>query len=474
MTRRRRCAGTLITADRSSSTRTTTGRQAETRPPPDDPAAGRRPPGPARRPGRDRAGRRGRGAPSYAEPLIAAVEPGDADGATDVRSVDAARTNSTVSERSSTRRTNTSTRRAAAGIAELDADARTWRDAVLVAMLVGVLRHGGRCWRSLMRRAVTRPLDGAGRACRRITRATSANASSRAGPRTSAPSPPTSRTCGSGSWTNSRRRGRQRRRSAARRADRRVAALQRRTRAVRLRGIPRPAGTAAQGRVVLPAAREALRRQTRRARRRVHRLRRRRRQAHAGADQRPAHLLPGRPAQRHRDRGRPRQRAGRRAGQPRRPPIEESGAEIVRPGSRCRTIDRRPDAAGDAVAEPDRQRGEVPPRRTSRRGSSSSASPDRRRRLCTGCSRCRTTGSGSPPEFVDKVFVIFQRLHGRDAYTRHGHRAGAVQEDRRIPRRRHLDRHVLHRRNPVPLHPARRRDRRHSERLRPSWKDQHA
>ncbi len=61
--------------------------------------------------------------------------------------------------------------------------------------------------------------------------------------------------------------------------------------------------------VVLPAAREALRRPTRRARHRVHRVRGRRRQTHAGPDQRPAHLLPGRPAQRRAHRGRPRRDA---------------------------------------------------------------------------------------------------------------------------------------------------------------------
>ena len=118
----------------------------------------------------------------------------------------------------------------------------------------------------------------------------------RAGRETSAPSRPTSRTCGSGSSTNSRRRGA--RANAARRAGRGAAAVQRRTRAVRLRRLPRPAGAAAQGRIVLPAAREAVRRQARRTRHRVHRVRRRRRQADAGADQRPAHVLPGRAAQR--------------------------------------------------------------------------------------------------------------------------------------------------------------------------------
>ena len=34
-----------------------------------------------------------------------------------------------------------------------------------------------------------------------------------------------------------------------------------------------------------------------------------------------------------------------------------------------------------------------------------------------GTSACRTTASASPQEFADKVFVIFQRLHVRDAYS---------------------------------------------------------
>ena len=36
--------------------------------------------------------------------------------------------------------------------------------------------------------------------------------------------------------------------------------------------------------------------------------------------------------------------------------------------------------------------------------------------MTSGRSRCPTTALALPPEFVDKVFVIFQRLHGRDAY----------------------------------------------------------
>ena len=71
--------------------------------------------------------------------------------------------------------------------------------------------------------------------------------------------------------------------------------LQRRARAVRLRRLARPAGAAAQGRELLPGAALALPRPARRARRPVHRLRGRRRAAHAGADQRAARALAGRP-----------------------------------------------------------------------------------------------------------------------------------------------------------------------------------
>ena len=126
------------------------------------------------------------------------------------------------------------------------------------------------------------------------------------------------------------------------RAGRGAAAVQRRTRAVRLRRLPRSAGAAAKGRVVLPAAREALRRQTRRARHGVHRVRRRRRQAHAGADQRPAHLLPGRSAQLDAHRGRPRRRRWTPRSATCRRRSRKPDAEIVRPAQPLPTVDGDP------------------------------------------------------------------------------------------------------------------------------------
>jgi len=68
--------------------------------------------------------------------------------------------------------------------------------------------------------------------------------------------------------------------------------------AVRLRGVARPAGAAAQGGELLPAPPTPVRRPARRARRSVHLVRRRRRAPDAAPDQRPAGVLPDRPGHR--------------------------------------------------------------------------------------------------------------------------------------------------------------------------------
>ena len=42
-------------------------------------------------------------------------------------------------------------------------------------------------------------------------------------------------------------------------------------------------------------------------------------------------------------------------------------------------------------------------------------------------------GIGIDPQYADRIFTIFQRLHLRDQYGGTGHRAGAVPQDRRLP-----------------------------------------
>ena len=58
-----------------------------------------------------------------------------------------------------------------------------------------------------------------------------------------------------------------------------------------------------------------------------------------------------------------------------------------------------------------------------------------------GASRAATTASASSRSTPTRIFVIFQRLHAAGRLRGHRHRAGDVQEDRRVPRRAHLARH---------------------------------
>ena len=184
-------------------------------------------------------------------------------------------------------------------------------------------------------------------------------------------------------------RGGARARSTSRRD--RAAPVQPRPRAVRLRRLARPAGAAAQGRQLLPAARAALRRPARRAGRPVHRVRGRRRQAHAAADQRPARLLPGRP---HDQPSSPRSTLDRRVSTPRcanlSAAIEEAGAHD-HASTAARRRGRR-DAADPALPEPDRQRDQVPRGDAARRAG---ARVHRRRARLLAVQRAPTTASAS-------------------------------------------------------------------------------
>ena len=220
---------------------------------------------------------------------------------------------------------------------------------------------------------------------------------------------------------------------AARRPGPRPGTVQPRPRAVRLRREPRPAGAAAQGLQLLPAPAAALRRAARRAGRPVHRLRRRRRAAHAAPDQRPARLLPRRPHDvRFRHGGPARDRPGRGGA---------GGDDACRAGRRDRPRRPapragRPGAAAPAAAQPVRQRAQVPPPRHRPGGAGGRAA----RRRVLGDRR------------VGQRHRRRARVRGEDlrhlpaaarprGLRRHGDRAGAGQEDRRVPRWSGLARH---------------------------------
>ncbi len=208
---------------------------------------------------------------------------------------------------------------------------------------------------------------------------------------------------------------------------------QRRARAVRLRRLARPAGAAAHGGELHPAARPALRGQARPGRARVHGLHRRRRDAHEAADRGPARLL----ARRHQGRGvqagRAAEAALRRAlVQPARGDRGERRRGDLRPAADAAG---RRGAARAAVPEPDRQRAQVP-LGASCRGSTF----DQPRRTDEWQIR------SARQRHRHRAAVLRAHLHGVPAPAQQGrvpghrHRPGHLQEGGRAPRRPHLGR----------------------------------
>ncbi len=160
------------------------------------------------------------------------------------------------------------------------------------------------------------------------------------------------------------------------------------------------------------------------------------------------------PAQRNIHRGRPQRRAGHRIEQPRHRRSRSRAPQIVRPPQPLPHVDGDPtllvmvwqNLIGNAVKF---QREGIAPRIVI---DYEPGSDDHAENWVFSVS---DNGIGIADEFVDKVFVIFQRLHGRDAYSGTGiglalckkiveHHGGTIWIDTAYTER-----------NPVPLHPAR-------------------